>query len=232
MSGLVVERVAPEGAFAAAPPPSAPLAARFPLACNLSAAPATTVVALRGFLRHGAHRRSALPADQAGGYFAAAPPGEDSPRGTGTCGGGDLLPLTPYHQWWPYYRTDLMVGNAYLWYDREADPPGCAPSVHRFRWHAGAAGPKATAAESGGDHGGWGGQQRQGATERRPCEAAPTADEAAWEAAAARGRADISPGGALRCAESQDAGVERLPLDKESASALARARRALLGFTH
>ena len=113
--------------------PPTPLSSQFFLSCTFKDLATTTVVAFRGFLRPDACHQHIIPAEKAASYFGASARGEESPRDGSTCGTKDLYDLTPYSKWWEYYKTPLMVGNAYLWYEREADDKAV---VSRYRWHS------------------------------------------------------------------------------------------------
>jgi hypothetical protein len=74
---------------------------QFPVQCP-SGSTNERVVAFRGFLRPDMAGKFAVSAKDAEDYFAK------------------LYHLTPYSAWRHFYKTELTVGNAYLWYDNKA----------------------------------------------------------------------------------------------------------------
>ena len=207
--GKPIERLAPSGDFetVSVRPPS-PLDTQFSLSCNFTRIPVenrTKVVAFRGFLRPDAPRSTMVAPEVAEAYFGGAAVGDPSPRDPGdTCGGVNMYVSTPYSKWWAFYRTPLMVGNAYLWHLRRGDDV----TFSRYRWHAGQSGPAA-------------------ARQRRLCEAPPSLEDAMFEKKAKRGKVRVA-GAELLCrtGEPRIPGQlsredTRLPLPKDAAIALA-----------
>lgn len=178
---------------------------QFSLSCNLTRISSKTrqkVIAYRGYLRPDALCRSIVPAETAAAYFGPTANKKVNLRDGGTCGTKDLYYLTPYYTYWQYYKTPLMVGNAFLWYDRQAD--GVA-LLYRYRWHQGTA---AAARVAEGRH-------------KRRCEGPPALEEAIFEKIARQGRVNVQ-GGDLSCTAAVEEQPKRLPLSKSAAMALAR----------
>jgi hypothetical protein len=122
------------------------LGQKFPLKCQFrSTFPAENrmkVVAYRGYLRPDMSRRSIIPAEEAKLYFSGQD-NENSDSGDGGDGDGSsdkgvsLFNLTPYSQYWEFYKTSLMVGNVYLWSAWSgSDRTAVLAKLYRFRWHS------------------------------------------------------------------------------------------------
>lgn len=97
---------------------------QFPLQCSFGSNN-ERVVAFRGLLRPDLASRFVISAEQAEDYYA------NLETSANLYGNKDhtLYHFTPYSSWWQFYKTELVVGNAYLWYDRKA---GKQVSVYRF----------------------------------------------------------------------------------------------------
>ena len=186
--------------------PPKPLTHQFSLACNLTRLPSghlDKIVAYRGYLRPDIHRKNIISAETAAKYFESTPVGNQSLRNGGTCGTKDLYYLTPYSTYWEYYKTSLMVGNAFLWYPRQAD--GLVTS-YSYRWHHGVAIAARTAA---------------GYPKRR-CEGPLALEAAIFDKIARQGKVNVK-GGELRCGPmKEEQAATELPLQKEAAIALAK----------
>lgn len=117
--------------------PDPPIWLQFPLKCDVARRLAhgdpTKIAAFRGYWRSGVGNHGIIPPDVAQHYFGPTEPGEESPR-YGLCGAEDLYPLTPYHKYNLFYRSENVTGNAYLWTLMEAE---FKVKVHHFKWHAG-----------------------------------------------------------------------------------------------
>lgn len=62
-------------------------------------------VAMKGYIRSNADRSRVFDLQEAEEYF------KDSFE----------YMFTPYHTWWEFYKSDVILGNAYLWYPRASD---------------------------------------------------------------------------------------------------------------
>jgi len=119
--------------------PVPPVWKQYPFSCNLTSSPDDTihetVVAFRGYLRPNANLQGIIRPEQAAAYLGGSWRSDccrnnsissdgdiniNSEKSTPPSGGDDLTSLAPYQQWWQFYRTPLMVGNAYLWSPRKA----------------------------------------------------------------------------------------------------------------
>lgn len=98
-SVLRAQKIRPSEANSVSKRPS--LWTQFPLQCPFESNN-ERVVAFRGYLRPDMAGKSAVSAKDAEDYFA------------------NLYHLTPYSAWRHFYKTELTVGNAYLWYENKA----------------------------------------------------------------------------------------------------------------
>lgn len=62
-------------------------------------------VAMKGYLRSNANRSRIFDLQEAEEYFKHS----------------FEYMFTPYHTWWEFYKSDVILGNAYLWYPRASD---------------------------------------------------------------------------------------------------------------